>query len=307
MTGEQPEACSRLAAATAGHEPEPIGSGSEPPTRENPGLQRLVLAPEARILFASDMHIGEHDPATAGQFMAALRHRARECTHLILLGDLFEAWVGDDQTDPVACRLLSSLHEIALTRPVYVMRGNRDFLLDVPVVDEARAAGDHTSGHSPSTQPFRIKTGVDMLADPCLLKHGAIDWLLTHGDALCTDDLSYQAFRLESRQPAWQQAFLSQPLARRMAIAREMRQQSEREKSRKAENLTDVNEDAAFALLVEHATSRLIHGHTHRPGHHVYQTDGRRWERWVLPDWDAAEPRGGFLMLVEETARLISE
>ncbi len=263
---------------------------------------RLRLPAQARVLLASDMHLGDHDRPTATYFMQACDRRRAACTHLILLGDLFEAWVGDDQTDPVAQDFMVWLARVAASMPVYVMRGNRDFLLNT----------------APPSAGFSHRTGATMLADPCLLAVGEDHYLLTHGDALCTDDADYQAFRRESRRPGWQAAFLQQALDKRMHDARAMRAQSTLAKSRKAEDITDVNERAAREAVRQAGTTRLVHGHTHRPGRHDYHeargdeahVDEARgdeahvdWQRWVLPDWDAATRRGGFLLLADGLAQ----
>lgn len=245
----------------------------------------VSLPAESRVLFASDMHLGEHDRRTAHWFCLALSARQNQFSHLILLGDLFEAWIGDDQQDATVNQLLALLAEIAKQSPVFVMRGNRDFLLNAPV-----------PGDDQLTR-FSDQLSLTILADPCRIELGAQRWLLAHGDALCTDDEAYQQFRAESRQPKWAQAFLSQSLSKRIELARQMRQQSDQEKSNKAENLTDVNQAAAQACLDEFGLTDLIHGHTHRPAHHYWTDHNTDYSRHVLPDWQATTGRGGFFML----------
>ncbi|MFK7966090.1 MAG: UDP-2,3-diacylglucosamine diphosphatase [Burkholderiaceae bacterium] len=258
-------------------------------------LQHLALPANAQVLFASDMHLGEHDPATANWFCAALEERvfSVRASHLVLLGDLFEAWVGDDQTDAVANGLVELIARLSNATPVFVMRGNRDFLLDTPL-HGTRSAHESTA---PTHQPFSQLAGATMLADPCVLTIAGERWVLTHGDVLCTDDSRYQAFRLESRAPEWQQTFLAQPLSQRMALATQMRAQSEQEKSNKAAYLTDVNQGAVEACLLAHDALRMIHGHTHRPATHNWVTNGHSFVRHVLPDWDYANRAGGFGLL----------
>ena len=228
-----------------------------------------------RALFASDMHLGEHDPATAEFFLQRLQAQAQGATHLFLLGDLFEAWVGDDWADPVCQRVIEALAGLARGGcRVHVMRGNRDFLLDVPLpAAPAQAAG------------FAARTGATMLADPCVVSLFGEPALLAHGDALCTDDLAYQAFRRQVRDPAWQAGFLAQPLAARKAFIAGLRQKSEAAKAEKAMEIMDVNADAVAALLREHGYPTLVHGHTHRPATHRITVDGRDCVRRVLPDW----------------------
>ena len=249
------------------------------------GCTALQLPAGARVLLASDMHLGEHDAPTAQWFCQCLAAQSAGCTHLILLGDLFEAWTGDDQNDPVAGQLLSLLQTLRARLSISVMRGNRDFLLDLPIPGQ--------TGHASFSEQYSIT----MLADPCLLSLGEQRWLLSHGDMFCTDDVAYQAFRQQSRQRQWTDAFLGQTLAERTALAARMREQSNAEKANKAENLTDVNEAAALAGLRAWGVTELIHGHTHRPAHHESQHEGTTYRRHVLPDWDAASGRGGFMQL----------
>lgn len=255
------------------------------PAKPDSDLDSLSLPGEASVLLASDMHLGEHDPASAQWFTTALQQLDGSYSHLILLGDLFEAWIGDDQTDPVALSFLKTLAQISAKRPVYVMRGNRDFLLNLPLPDSAGAAS------------FSRQTGAQLLADPCRLTLGSRQWLLAHGDALCTDDLAYQAFRQESRQASWAATFLAQSLEQRSIIARQMRLESQTATSNKPENLTDVNPQSVQETLDKHGLTDLIHGHTHRPAHHHWAVAGVDYSRHVLSDWDGADQRGGFFRL----------
>jgi UDP-2,3-diacylglucosamine hydrolase len=231
-------------------------------------------------LFASDMHLGDHDPATATLFRQRLEAAWPRASHVFLLGDLFEAWVGDDQPDRVAAQVRQLFGRITASgRRLFVMRGNRDFLLDTG---------------SPAGPVFAADCGATMLDDPCIATLFGQPVVLAHGDALCTDDTDYQRIRSQLRSPAWQQAFLARPLAERLAFARSARAESERAKA--ARYPSDVTRAAVDALLAESGAQLLIHGHTHRPAHHRWtQADGRPGERWVLPDWDATDGRGGFL------------
>jgi UDP-2,3-diacylglucosamine hydrolase len=144
------------------------------------------------------------------------------------------------------------------------MHGNRDFLLD----------GD-----------FAKACGGSLIDDPYALDLFGTPTLLMHGDTLCTDDTEYQRFRVQVRDPAWQKNFLALPLAVRKRQIEAVRQTSESEKQRKAPEIMDVNQAAVETLLRENSYPRLIHGHTHRPAHHVHRVDGRSCERWVLSDW----------------------
>jgi len=236
-------------------------------------------------LFASDIHLSEHDPLTAEFFLSALAREARGATHVFLLGDLFEAWIGDDQQDAVVPRAEAAFTAVAATAHLFLMRGNRDFLLDAP--------GSPARG-------FSDRVGARMLDDPSRIMLFGHPTLLSHGDAWCTDDERYQQFRRQSRDPDWQQAFVRQPVAQRQAIARQLRAQSEREKQDKAAYLMDVNATAILRAAAEQQVDTIIHGHTHRPARHEIDADGRQVVRWVLPDWDGAARRGGFLRVTRQ-------
>ena len=248
----------------------------------------IVLAGDDVGLFASDMHLGDHDPATAAAFFGALEAAVRPASHLFLLGDLFEAWVGDDQPDAVAADALGLFARItAEGRALYVMCGNRDFLLDRLPPGAAAPAG------LAAPAGFAVRTGATMLGDPCAAMLFGEPVVLAHGDALCTDDREYQKVREVVRGNAWQTQFLARPLAERLSIAQQLRADSERAKA--GRYIADVNGSAIDEVLRSAGASTMIHGHTHRPACHEWQLDGRTARRWVLPDWEAATGRGGFL------------
>ncbi len=237
-------------------------------------------------LFVSDMHLSDEQPDTARWVLASLRDQVREAAFVFLLGDIFDAWIGDDligSPDCEACvrEFLAWLGELqSQGKQVFALRGNRDFLLDTP----------------PGRARFHAETGVRLLPDPCLIDLQGTPTVLAHGDTLCTDDTAYQAFRSISRSSAWQDEFLSRPLPLRVAAARAMRQESEQHKRGKTDELMDVNLQAVSRLLREIGSHTLIHGHTHRPACHLLSLEGTPAQRWVLPDWDAAKQRGGALM-----------
>lgn len=253
---------------------------------------QISIGGDDRALFASDMHLDEQDPATAQLFLSMLHTQASSSTHLFLLGDIFEAWVGDDDPTPVAIQLGNCLRELAVQGlRVFLMRGNRDFLLDCPIPAES-SDGVRTDGGTPSS--FSQRCGASLLQDPtCIQLFGRMT-LVSHGDSLCTDDLQYQAFRSQTREPGWQRAFLGRPLSERLSVARAMRERSESEKGAKADYLMDVNPGAVAQAMIDAQASCLIHGHTHRPARHVLAED-ESLERWVLPDWDARLGLGGML------------
>ncbi len=233
-------------------------------------------------LFASDMHLGEHDPATAAHFLDAFDRVAPVATHLFLLGDLFEAWAGDDQPDAIATAFIARLRALAdRDTRVFVIRGNRDFLLDVPL----------PGGGVPS---FSARCRARLLDDPSTVRLFGRTVLLAHGDAMCTGDVEYQRARATARSDEWQDDFLARPLDERMAIAARLREQSRRVQAARAlegGEPGDVDAGAVEQALRDAGACALIHGHTHRPALHRHEIDGVACERWVLSDWQ--EPRGG--------------
>lgn len=214
------------------------------------------------VLFIADLHLTPDRPHINAAFFAFLEQEAAQASGLYILGDLFEAWVGDDDlTTPLHAEVASALKRQAdRGLSIHIMHGNRDFLL----------AGD-----------FCTASGSRLIPDPSRINLNGTPTLLTHGDTLCTDDTAYLAFRRQVHDPAWQAVFLARPLAERHALARDLRAQSEQIKADKTPEIMDVNAAAVTAALQTHACTRLIHGHTHRPGHHI-EPGG---ERWVLPAW----------------------
>ncbi|MEZ5540533.1 MAG: UDP-2,3-diacylglucosamine diphosphatase [Pseudomonadota bacterium] len=216
-------------------------------------------------LFISDLHLDPERPAITDLLLNFLQARGGRADALYILGDLFEAWIGDDDDTELNRAVCAALARCAAAgTPVFVMHGNRDFLLG------AR---------------FASQSGCRLLADPARIDLYGTPTLLMHGDLLCTDDLEYQAFRQQVRSTAWQDALLARPLAERRAIASEMRRSSRAQTAGKPEAIMDVNADAVTAALRGHAVTRLIHGHTHRPGVHELQLDGLTAQRIVLGDW----------------------
>ncbi len=249
-------------------------------TAQVPPIAELSAPPDWRVLdFISDLHLHREEPATFEAWRAYLLRTRADA--VFMLGDLFEVWVGDDALAPSAaaghafeqsCAQL--LRETAAQRALFFMHGNRDFLVG-PGFTEA--------------------TGVTLLRDPTALAFGGQRWLLSHGDALCLDDVDYMAFRAQVRAPAWQQQFLARPLAERGAIAAGLRAQSEARK-RSVATYADLDAQGVRAWLrAAHATT-LVHGHTHRPADHDM---GHGLRRLVLSDWDleAAPPRAQVLRL----------
>ena len=224
-------------------------------------------------LFISDLHLCPTRPAINTLFTRFLQDIAPQAEALYILGDFFEYWAGDDDlANPFHLTITSALAQLAArgTR-IYLMHGNRDFLLSDAFMRAAQAT---------------------WLPDPTHIDLYGVPTLLMHGDTLCTDDVAYQEFRSMVRSTEWQRNFLAQPLAERKAQIEALRKRSTLEKSHKTEAIMDVNQEAAANILRAHGYPRLIHGHTHRPARHVHPVDARSCERWVLPDWYAS---GGYL------------
>ncbi|MBL0124007.1 MAG: UDP-2,3-diacylglucosamine diphosphatase [Betaproteobacteria bacterium] len=225
-------------------------------------------------LFISDLHLCEERPRLNALFTRFLDDIACDAEALYILGDLFEFWIGDDQLDhdPLARAVAKQLARTADrgTR-IFFMHGNRDFLISARFAREA---------------------SLTLLPDPAQLTLGEQRILLMHGDTLCTDDVAYQEFRAQVRDPAWQAEVLAKPYAARAALARTMRSRSDIEKSIKADAIMDVNAEAVAAAFERHQYPVMIHGHTHRPAKHQLTVNGHACTRWVLPDWHA---HGGYL------------
>lgn len=250
-----------------------------PPGPDDRFAQLHLPAHWQAVDFISDLHLQSADRATASAWMEWMDRRSPSSSDaLFILGDLFEVWIGDDalEADEAVCAEAPFLRECAqalkrLSRrmPVYFMAGNRDFLLG------PRAAGT---------------CGMILLPDPTVLHWRGDAWLLSHGDALCVDDVPYQEFRQTVRSPGWQESFLARPLPERESIARGLRQQSESRKHQSGHDpllWADVDTSEARHWLGDAHAGILIHGHTHRPARHAL---GDAMERWVLSDWDARPP-----------------
>ena len=216
-------------------------------------------------LFISDLHLDAQRPAATEMFLRLVGGRARQADALYILGDLFEVWVGDDDDSPLAITVCEALKGCtACGVPVYIMRGNRDFLLG---------------------RRFMVRSGASLLDDPASIDLYGSGVLLTHGDLLCTDDTQYLAYRREVRSPGWQQEFLARPLTERRRLAAGMREASDSAKQDKSGTIMDVSPVAVADMMRQHAVRQLIHGHTHRPGIHDFELDGLPAKRTVLGDW----------------------
>jgi len=217
-------------------------------------------------LFISDLHLCGARPAITGLFLDFLRRRARASDALYILGDLFEYWIGDEAVEQEEFRsIIRGLRELTASgTPVFVMHGNRDFLM---------GAG------------FEKASGGRLLKDPAHIDLYGTPTLLMHGDSLCTDDTEYMTFRAKVRNPAWQKEFLGKSVAERDRIVHDFREISKNSTAAKKPEIMDVNQKAVESVMREHRVQRLIHGHTHRPKEHVFNLDGRPARRMVLGDW----------------------
>ena len=223
----------------------------------------VVAPPDWRAIdFISDLHLTESTPKAFALWSDFL-HESR-ADAIFILGDLFEAWVGDDSRfEGFEARGAATLASAAHRRPIHFMVGTRDFLLGAEML---------------------AACGIKALEDPTLLCAFGDNVLLSHGDAMCLGDLPYQQFRRVVRDPAWQRDFLARPLIERRAMARALRDESERHKStQKPGEWVDVDPTAALAALRSTGATTLIHGHTHRPASEEFAPGHRRH---VLSDWD---------------------
>lgn len=223
-------------------------------------------------LFVSDLHLDPARPEITALFLRFLRGEAAGADALYILGDLFEAWVGDDDPSEAGAEVAAALHALADAGvPVYFIHGNRDFLVG---------------------QDYARRAGMRILPDPSVVSLYGRPALLMHGDLLCSDDTAYQAFRAQTRDPRWQQQFLAQPLQARLAFAAQARQASMARQQEMLqgdrgtfETVTDVTPATVEATLARFGVDLLVHGHTHRPAVHALRVGTRDCRRIVLGDW----------------------
>ncbi len=216
----------------------------------------------------SDLHLEASRADIAKQFLEFLAGEVRGADALYILGDLFEATIGDDDPDPHQSLIQSALAELTQQGvPVYLMHGNRDFLL-----------GDG----------FCKTTGCTLLDDPTIVERYGQRVLLTHGDALCIDDVPYQRLRALVRDPLWQRQLRALSITQRQGLAAQARAASRAHTSTQAIPLMDVNSGAVERLFRDADVPILVHGHTHRPGVHPLSIDGKDRTRIVTGDWDRA-------------------
>ena len=236
-------------------------------------------------LFISDLHLDAERPAVTALFGVFMQGEARRADALYILGDLFEAWVGDDDPSQTGAQVAEALSGLAgAGTEIAFIHGNRDFLLG---------------------QDYAKRSRMRLLPDPSLIVLEGEPTLIGHGDLYCTSDTGYQQFRAMTRAPQWRAQFLAQPLAARLAFAQQAREASkarygELQAAGTAETITDVTPGAVDSTFERYGIDRIIHGHTHRPA--VHEANGR--SRIVVGDWYGDAPR--YLRSDAEGSRLLA-
>jgi len=216
-------------------------------------------------LFIADLHLSTEEPAITAGFLRLLAGEARAADALYILGDLFEAWIGDDDPNPLHTQIADAIHALVNSGvPCYFIHGNRDFLIG---------------------QRFARQSGMILLPEEQVLTLYGKRILIMHGDTLCTDDIGYLRFRAKVHQPWLQKLFLALPLFIRQRIAAKMRAGSKASNQTKSETIMDVNPQAVIDVMARHQVQHLIHGHTHRPAIHDLVIEHHPARRYVLGAW----------------------
>ncbi|MBC9251440.1 UDP-2,3-diacylglucosamine diphosphatase [Pseudomonas alcaligenes] len=229
------------------------------------------------ILLISDLHLEEQRPDITRAFVHFLQTRAPQAEALYILGDFFEAWIGDDGMTPFQHEIAAALRQLSDSGTrIFLMHGNRDFLIG---------------------RAFCREAGCTLLQDPSIVQLGGEPVLLMHGDSLCTLDVGYMKLRRLLRNPLSLFILRNLPLATRHKLARKLRSESRAQTSMKAREIIDVTPDEVPRIMAEFGVRTLIHGHTHRPATHELQVDGRDARRIVLGDWD----RQGWALQIDES------
>jgi UDP-2,3-diacylglucosamine hydrolase len=217
-------------------------------------------------LFISDLHLEESRPDITEAFLGFLDGTASGVDQLYILGDFFEAWIGDDERTPLQEQIAAALRKLRDSgTDIFLMHGNRDFLIG---------------------EDFCKRAGASLLDDPTVIDLHGTPTLLMHGDSLCTADVEYQKFRANMRNPQWQQMILQRPLEDRQQMARQLREISMAKNQGKEEFIMDVTPEEVIKDMEAHGVQRMIHGHTHRPAVHELSANGLPAKRIVLGDWD---------------------
>ncbi len=216
-------------------------------------------------LFISDIHLTEQDPIITAAFLDLVQHQAQQCQQVYILGDLFDVWLGDDAITTFHEVILNAIYALSQQgSEVFFMHGNRDFLV-----------GDI----------FAQRTGCHLLDQTTVIDLNGQKTLLLHGDQLCSEDVDYQQFRQQVRNPTWQQSFLSLPIPQRIQLASQARDMSTSKTQQTADAILDASQQTIIKTMQAANVSQLIHGHTHRPAVHHFLLNGQMAERIVLGDW----------------------
>ena len=235
----------------------------------------------------SDMHLSARTSDLNRLFMQQLPVWQDDCNMdaLYMLGDIFDVWIGDDEDNPVIRKIIRAMADFAQHKPLYAMRGNRDFLLG---------------------RRFMRDSGAVLLDEPYLAEFYGRNFILTHGDEMCTDDIKYQKFRRISRRRCRRKAFLLLPLSIRKRIAQKARSYSQQQKTADGFNaISDITEQGLQQTIEKIGmTADIIHGHTHRPNTHIHQYQGKNYRRFVLQDW--RDNYGGCLKIYDD-GRIVAE
>lgn len=256
-------------------------------------LNKLSL--KANVYLASDIHLGPSIPRTNQAFYQFLEHAAAQADSLILVGDIFNYWIGDDvaiqHPEPWLVEAISNLQSFAKQKPLYLVHGNRDFLIG---------------------QDLAKLIGATLLADQTLLEVANQRVYLSHGDELCTDDKGFMFFRAWTRQSWLQKLFFKLPMKWRINIANKARKKSKEKQAAPAfdHHKSDVAQSAVTAIFEQHPElNGMIHGHTHKPQKHHLEINGKAYWRLVLPDWelDKEHPRKGYAILNKDGVQLFSD
>lgn len=232
-----------------------------------------------RTLFIADLHLCQEEPAITAGFLHFLQREAPHCDALYILGDLFEAWIGDDDPNPLHQQVAEALRAVPV--PLYFIHGNRDFLIG---------------------QRFARASSMTLLPEERVLTLYGHRLLIMHGDTLCTDDAGYLQFRAKVHNPWIQRLFLALPLFIRKRIAERMRANSKQANQHKSLEIMDVNQQAVVEAMLRQQVPLLIHGHTHRPAIHALSLNGERAQRAVLGAW---HNRGSMIQLDASGIQLI--
>lgn len=221
-----------------------------------------------KTLFISDLHLDEGYPKITERFLNFLDQLDETVEALYILGDFFNAWVGDDDISPFHCKIQSALKLVSNHRPVYFLPGNRDFLIG---------------------RQFAKATGCTLLKDPTLINLYGVPTLLMHGDSLCIQDIQHLRFRAIVQNPFIKYIFLKCPLSFRKKIAQELRIQSRKHLTGAINVLWDIPEAEVRRIMQKFGVNQMIHGHIHRPMIHSMDFEGRKAQRIVLGDWEASD------------------